>query len=761
MPGGYRNQYETGRELTEEELLWLQTAATGILLLEEQAIAPAATTDVGKIYVKTDGLPYYKGDDGVERSLTGTYYTDEAAQDAVGNILADSFSVDFTYDDAGGSISAAVRRDSAGSFISGAGGIKLDGDAATPGNTKFYGTDGTGVKGWQDFVSAADARITAQKGVASGLATLGSDSKIPSSQLPAIALTDVHVVASEVAQLALTVEEGDIAVRTDIEKTYIHNGGTAGTMADWTEMLSPTGAGAVSSVNGYTGAVVLTTTDITEGTNLYYTNTRADARIAAAAATGSGSLVRATSPTLVTPALGVASATSLTSTGAIAVGTTLKVGSGTLGTYANLGVFGSSAARVSIEVQNTNAGGNASFYFQNDRGTFQTYGGLLTGGSADVGGTLFGLARADRTFLISDGTSSLGLAVGTLTNHPLVFGTNGVERMRIAGAGETTFAADVLVPDEVYGAGWDASLEVPTKNALYDKIEGVIAAAQPIDADLTAIAALGATAGSLHKTAADTWAVRTLTGTSNQITVTNGDGVSGNPTLSIPSLLQTPGAVLVGSAQATTTSANAQILSSTGSQYSLSTLGAAATGTVGYNVFDVLIRQSTFTEAASGTHNLIASVGVRAPVITNGVGATTNAATVYIEGAPSGTATPTNVYALFVDAGVVRFDGTVVTEEFDNGSSSTADTIDWSLGNHQKSSVSASCTYTFTAPPKPCVLSLKLIYGGAFTPTFPATVKWPGGTTPTWTAASGKTDLISLRWDGTNYHATSSLNYTT
>lgn len=34
-----------------------------------------------------------------------------------------------------------------------------------------------------------------------------------------------------------------------------------------------------------------------------------------------------------------------------------------------------------------------------------------------------------------------------------------------------TFAADISVPDEAYGVGWNGSLEVPTKNAVYDKIE--------------------------------------------------------------------------------------------------------------------------------------------------------------------------------------------------------------------------------------------------------------------------------------------------
>lgn len=36
-------------------------------------------------------------------------------------------------------------------------------------------------------------------------------------------------------------------------------------------------------------------------------------------------------------------------------------------------------------------------------------------------------------------------------------------------------ANDVLVLDEAYGAGWDGSLEVPTKNALYDKIQTLTA----------------------------------------------------------------------------------------------------------------------------------------------------------------------------------------------------------------------------------------------------------------------------------------------
>jgi hypothetical protein len=38
-----------------------------------------------------------------------------------------------------------------------------------------------------------------------------------------------------------------------------------------------------------------------------------------------------------------------------------------------------------------------------------------------------------------------------------------------------TLSGDLIVPDEAYGVGWNASLEVPTKNAVYDKIEALAA----------------------------------------------------------------------------------------------------------------------------------------------------------------------------------------------------------------------------------------------------------------------------------------------
>jgi hypothetical protein len=39
--------------------------------------------------------------------------------------------------------------------------------------------------------------------------------------------------------------------------------------------------------------------------------------------------------------------------------------------------------------------------------------------------------------------------------------------------GVKTFTSAPIIPDEAYGAGWDGSLEPPTKNAVYDKIETI------------------------------------------------------------------------------------------------------------------------------------------------------------------------------------------------------------------------------------------------------------------------------------------------
>lgn len=73
-------------------------------------------------------------------------------------------------------------------------------------------------------------------------------------------------------------------------------------------------------------------------------------------------------------------------------------------------------------------------------------------------------------------------------------------------------------------------------SAIQTQIDGK----QPLDADLTAIAALAST-GLIARTGSGTAAERTITGTTNQISVTNGSGASGNPTVAIASDAILPG----------------------------------------------------------------------------------------------------------------------------------------------------------------------------------------------------------------------------
>lgn len=125
----------------------------------------------------------------------------------------------------------------------------------------------THTSGGSDEITVAQSQVTnlttdlaskissAEKGSANGVATLDGNTKIPSTQLPAIAITSTFVVVSEAAMLALTAQEGDVAVRSDLNKSFILAGSDPTILANWQELLTPTDA--VQSVDGRTGTVSL------------------------------------------------------------------------------------------------------------------------------------------------------------------------------------------------------------------------------------------------------------------------------------------------------------------------------------------------------------------------------------------------------------------------------------------------------------------------------------------------------------------------
>ena len=105
-----------------------------------------------------------------------------------------------------------------------------------------------------------EALPASARGAAGGVASLGANGKLPESQLPAVAITDTYAVDSEAGMLALDAQRGDIAVRSDINKSFVLQAEPASTLANWLELRTP--ADAVLSVAGKTGAVSLVLADI-------------------------------------------------------------------------------------------------------------------------------------------------------------------------------------------------------------------------------------------------------------------------------------------------------------------------------------------------------------------------------------------------------------------------------------------------------------------------------------------------------------------
>ena len=122
-----------------------------------------------------------------------------------------------------------------------------------------------------------DAGTSAGKDVGTSegnVPVLGSGGKLDTAVLPAIAITDTFEADSETAMTELEAQQGDVCVRTDLNKTFILKNNEPSVAGNWVELKTPTDA--VLSVNGETGAVTLNTDKIQEGSsNLYYTEARA------------------------------------------------------------------------------------------------------------------------------------------------------------------------------------------------------------------------------------------------------------------------------------------------------------------------------------------------------------------------------------------------------------------------------------------------------------------------------------------------------
>lgn len=112
--------------------------------------------------------------------------------------------------------------------------------------------------------TGANAIPTAEKGVASGVATLDGAGKVPLSQLPNLVSSKTSIVASQAAMLALPVHtDVQFAIRTDSIPAQIFVLGASAdptVLGNWT-LTGTTAVASVASFAGRTGAVAPTSGD--------------------------------------------------------------------------------------------------------------------------------------------------------------------------------------------------------------------------------------------------------------------------------------------------------------------------------------------------------------------------------------------------------------------------------------------------------------------------------------------------------------------
>ena len=290
---------------------------------------------------------------------------------------------------------------------------------------------GTGVTAMTALATIPNTDITGlgtastkDAGAALGVATLDAAGKVPASQIPLMgdlnyqgtwnATTNTPTLTSSVGTKGYYYVV-DVAGNTNL------NGITDWQVGDWAIFNGSVwqkvdNTDAVTSVNGFTGTVVLTTTNVAEGTNLYYTDARARASLSA----GTG--------------INYASSTGVITNSAPDQTVVLTAGTGisTSGTYPNFTITNTSPSLGGDVVGPASATDNAIARFDSTTGKLLQNSVVTIGDTGAATGFTTLSASTSVTTPIVQATNSAGLALKNASGTTqMSMGAGGGDNMSI------------------------------------------------------------------------------------------------------------------------------------------------------------------------------------------------------------------------------------------------------------------------------------------------------------------------------------------
>lgn len=281
-------------------------------------------------------------------------------------------------------------------------------------------------------------------------------------------------------------------------------------------------------------------------------------------------------------------------------------------------------------------------------------------------------------FLIDAGTNSAQLASGT---HTSKFSVDNAGNVILAGSITASGSGNVFGTSNIFGLNFTGTASV--------NISGVVSTsvASSTQGRLFSVDAgtltRSADTGTIAQSATSSFGIPTLAaGAATTYTIASTVYIDGAPLQGTNATITNAAALYINTGTAVfngglstgfpNTTSNFNVVGNT----SISVTGTTPIGgqsinyrslfngqtsqilTVNDSYASMMIGANAITTAASGTHAIVANLAVVAPVITIGTAGITNAASLYVQAAPTGA---TNNYALMIGAGNVFFGGKLTT----------------------------------------------------------------------------------------------------